>query len=179
MKKLSALMLVLAGLMTTPAMAQDSTDVAATNSKMYAAIAKINFSSDNTTGVGPITSAMPLMTINISNDSDYELFIKTFSVTFSVSGEVTAWPSINGSERAYHMVFVVPQGQSVIMTFPVAGYHPIAPHSTARLDLFAIIPDAPKRTLTCATTFTQVEYLLGSWMGIMTPNVYCRNWKVQ
>lgn len=159
-----------------PAQAQD---IAATQSQMFAAIRQVHFESDNTTGIGAINSSMPLLRVTVRNGSDHPLQIRSFTVTFRVSGEVTAWPSIDGSDSRYRMLFTVPSGSGVSMTFPISYYHVIDPHSTATLDLFADIPDAPRGTVAGATTLAQVEYVLGSVMGTMMPDIIGRNWKVQ
>ncbi len=160
------------------AKAQDAS-VSATQSEMYAAMGKITFFAETTTGVGSIDSSQPLMTVNIRNDSDYPLTIRSFSVIFEVSGEIMAWPSIDGSPMTYRMLFTAPAGQDITMTFPNPGYHVIEPHTTSRLDLFAVIPGVPKGTIASATTLAQVEFLLGPWMQSRVTNLPCRNWRVE
>ncbi len=163
--------------------AQDS--VAAANSGMYAAMRQIHFAADLTPGVGPIDSSQPLMTINVRNDSDHQLIIESFSVTFRVSGTITAWPSFDGScstdgssEPMYRMLFRIPRGQGTTMMFPSPGFCAIEPHSSARIDLFAEIPDAPRVNIASATTFTQFNFILGPWRSILIPDIHGRNWRV-
>lgn len=170
------IMLLVSLLCVEPARAQD---IAATQSQMYAAIHQISFTSDNTTGIGEINSSLPLLRVTVRNDSDYPLQIRSFAVTFCISGEVTAWPSIGGSGSGYRMLFTVPRGSGVTMTFPISYYHVVDPHSTATLDLFASIPDAPRGTVAAATTLAQVDYLLGPWMGVITPDIRGRTWRVE
>lgn len=155
--------------------------VAATQSEMYAAMGKITFFAETTTGVGPIDSSQALMTVNIRNDSDYPLTLRSFSVTFAVSGSVTAWPALDKNAAEYTMNFHVPYNGKATMTFPCSGYHIIEPHSTGRLDLFAEIPNANPKvvTITNATTFAQVEFLLGPWMHSRVADLPCRNWRVE
>lgn len=155
--------------------------VAATQSEMYAAMGKITFFAETTTGVGPIDSSKPLMTVNVRNDSDYPLTMKSFSVTFAVSGSVTAWPALDSNSAEYTMSFHVPYNGKATMTFPCSGYHIIEPHTTGRLDLFAEIPNANPKVVTIAnaTTLAQVEFLLGPWMHSRVTNLPCRNWRIE
>ena len=153
--------------------------VAAPQSEMYAAMGKITFFAESTTGVGSIDSSQPLMTVNIRNDSDYPLTLKSFGVTFRVAGEIMAWPSIDGSPPTYRMLFTAPEGQRTLMYFLSPGYHVVQPHTTSRLDLFAVIPGVPKGTIVAATEFSYVEFMLGPWTHARVTDLVCRNWRVE
>lgn len=173
-------------LSSVPRRAHGQEGVAAIQSEMYAALRQVHFAADLTPGVGPIDSSQAIMTVNVRNDSNHQLIIGAVSVTFRISGQVTAWPSINGvcsiedsPEPMYRMLFRIPEGRGLTMMFPSPGCHIIEPHTTGRIDIFAEIQGAPQGvTVANATTLAQVDFRLGPWQSVVCPDIHGRSWRL-